>query len=187
MASSAGEGKAFGVLLDMAEIWELYVAKLLHVSLPGSRVVHTGRATVHIRSLLTADGDELGSLRPDVLIFDHDGRCRAIADAKYKTTRANAFNRTGVVTDDLYQLSAYLAGFGDPTSRLDGFLIYPGDPEGQIVRRLAPKNPWRVASTPSRRLWFVSVNCGGEADGEQPGESERMMNDLIRAAILDGP
>lgn len=186
MASSAGEGKAFGVLLDMAEIWELYVAKLLQVGLPGLRVVHTGRAIEHIRSLLIADGDELGSLRPDVLILDHEGRCRAIADAKYKTTRAHALNRTGVVTDDLYQLTAYLAGFGDPASRLDGFLIYPGDPEGQVVRRLAPKNPWRVASTPLRQLWFVSVNCGDEADGEKPGESERMMNSLIRAAILNG-
>ncbi|WP_458196472.1 5-methylcytosine restriction system specificity protein McrC [Bradyrhizobium sp. UFLA05-153] len=163
MASSAGDGKAFGVLLDMAEIWELYVAKLLQVSLPGLRVVHRGRATEHIRSLLIADGDELGSLRPDVLIFDHEGRCRAIADAEYKTTRAHALNRIGVVTDDLYQLTAYLAGFGDPASRLDGFLIYPGDPEGQVARRLGPKNPWRVASTPSRQLWFASVNCGRRA------------------------
>ncbi|BBZ99836.1 5-methylcytosine restriction system specificity protein McrC [Bradyrhizobium diazoefficiens] len=187
MASSAGEGKAFGVLLDMAEIWELYVAKLLQVGLPELRVVHTGRATEHIQSLLIADGDELGSLRPDILIFDHENRCRAIADAKYKTTRVQASNRKGVATDDLYQLTAYLAGFGDPTWRLDGFLIYPDDPEGQVVRRLAPKNPWRVASTPSRQLWFVSANCGDEADGEKPGESERMTNSLIRAAILGGP
>ncbi len=187
MASSAGEGKAFGVLLDMAEIWELYVAKLLQVSLPELRVVHTGRVTEHIRSLLIADADELGSLRPDILMFDYGDRCRAIADAKYKTTQAQASNRKGVATDDLYQLTAYLAGFGDPTSRLDGFLIYPDDPEGQVVRRLAPKNPWRVASTPSRQLWFVSANCGGEPDGEKPDESERMMNSLIRAAILGRP
>jgi McrBC 5-methylcytosine restriction system component len=61
IASAGGEGKAFGVLLDMAEIWELYVAKLLQVSLPGLRVNHTGRAKRHIQSLLVADGDELGS------------------------------------------------------------------------------------------------------------------------------
>jgi 5-methylcytosine-specific restriction endonuclease McrBC regulatory subunit McrC len=54
IASAGGEGKAFGVLLDMAEIWELYVAKLLQVSLPGLRVNHTGRAKRHIQSLLVA-------------------------------------------------------------------------------------------------------------------------------------
>ena len=186
MASSAGEGKAFGVLLDIAEIWELYVAKLLQVGLPGLRVIHTGRATERIRTLLITEGDEFGSLRPDIVISDHQGRCRAIADAKYKTTRISALNRTGVVTDDVYQLTAYLAGFGDPASRLDGFLIYPADPEGQVARRLAPKNPWRVASAPLRRFWFVSVNCGDEPDVEKPSDSERVMSSLIRAAILNG-
>jgi 5-methylcytosine-specific restriction endonuclease McrBC regulatory subunit McrC len=149
MTSSSGDSKAFGVLLDMAEIWELYVAKLLQVGLPGLSVQHTGHTMEHIRSLLIANGDELGSIRPDILISDHQGRCRAIADAKYKTTRINSVNRTGVITDDLYQLTAYLSGFGDPGS-LDGFLIYPEDPEGQVSPRLARRNPWKVASAPQR-------------------------------------
>jgi 5-methylcytosine-specific restriction enzyme subunit McrC len=184
MSSSEGEGKAFGVLLDMAEIWELYVAKLLQVSLPGLRVDHTGRSSQHIQSLLISDGDEFGSLRPDIVITDHRGRCRAIADAKYKTTRINVFNRTGVIADDLYQLTAYLSGFGDPVSRLDAFLIYPTDVEGQVVRRLAPKNPWRVASAPLRRLWFLSANCEQGIDIEMLSESELAMCSLIHKAIL---
>ena len=185
MASSGGEGKAFGVLLDMAEIWELYVAKLLQVSLPGLRVNHTGRATEHIRSLLIAEGDDFGSLRPDIIISDHQGRCRAIADAKYKTTRINTRNRTGVLTDDLYQLSAYLSGFGDPASRLDGFLIYPADADGQVTRRFAPKNPWKLASAPLRRLWFVSTDSKPNADVGTLNESEQMMASLIHSAIID--
>ena len=185
IASAGGEGKAFGVLLDMAEIWELYVDKLLQVSLPGLQVNHTGRAKGHIQSLLVADGDELGSLRPDILIYDHQGRCRGIADAKYKTTRINAFSRTGVSTDDLYQLTAYLAGFGEPTSRLDGFLIYPADTEGQIARRFAPKNPWKVVSTPQRRLWFISTDSDHEVDVDTLKASERAMSSLIHNAIID--
>jgi len=43
MAVSGGDRKAFGVLLDMAEIWELYVAKLLQKGLASLRVSHTGR------------------------------------------------------------------------------------------------------------------------------------------------
>jgi 5-methylcytosine-specific restriction enzyme subunit McrC len=185
MSSSGGERKAFGVLLDMAEIWELYVAKLLQISLPGLRVNHTGRAAEHIRSLLIADGDEFGALRPDIIISDHQGHCRAIADAKYKTTRINSFNRTGVITDDLYQLTAYLSGFGDPASRLDGFLIYPTDAEGQVARRLAPKNPWKIASASKRHLWFVSIDCEHEADVEKLSDSERAMTTLIHGSIIN--
>jgi len=73
-----------------------------------------------------------------------------VADAKYKTTRINASNRTGVVTDDLYQLTAYLSGFGDPASRLDGFLIYPADDGGQVAWRLSPNDPWKVSSADVR-------------------------------------
>ena len=116
----------------------------------------------------------------------HIGRVAAF-DLPTQVLRLSALNRTGVVTDDLYQLTAYLAGFGDPASRLDGFLIYPADPEGQVARRLVPKNPWRVASAPLRRFWFVSVNCGDEPDVEKPSDSERVMSSLIHAAILNGP
>jgi len=140
-----------------------------------------------MRSLLVTEGDQFGSLRPDVVVSDHRGLCRAIADAKYKTARTNATNRTGVVTDDLYQLTAYLAGFRDPASRLDGFLIYPADPEGQAARRLALRNPWRVASTPLRGLWFISVDCGDQADVEKLSRSEQAMTNLMHAVILNAP
>lgn len=185
MAASGGEGKAFGVLLDMAEIWELYVAKLLQVGLPGLRVSHTGRATEHFRWLLRSatDDDKFGSLRPDIIIADHQERCLAIADAKYKTNRISAGNRTGVITDDLYQLSAYLSGFGDPASRLDGFLIYPADGGGQVARRLSPKNPWKLSSAPQRNLWFISTDCGSEEDVQTMSDSERSMTSAIHRAI----
>jgi 5-methylcytosine-specific restriction enzyme subunit McrC len=183
IASSGGTDKTFGVLLDMAEIWEIYVAKLLQVRLPGFRVRHTGRAAEHIGSLLIADGDTLGSLRPDILISDHQGRCRAIVDAKYKTTRTSSINRAGVVTEDLYQLAAYLSGFGDPASRLDGFLVYPDDLEGQVSRRLAPKSPWKLAACAERRLWFVSTDSGHEPNTEIYSDSEVAMTALILRAI----
>jgi 5-methylcytosine-specific restriction enzyme subunit McrC len=185
MAASGGHGKAFGILLDVAEIWELYVAKLLQIGLPALRVSHTGRATEHFRWLLSsaADGDKFGSLRPDIVIADHQGRCLAIADAKYKTNRINASNRTGVITDDLYQLSAYLSGFGDPTSRLDGFLIYPADEGGQVASRLSPKNPWTLSSAPQRNLWFLSTDCGVDADAHALTDSERSLANTIQGAI----
>jgi len=185
-AASGGESKAFGVLLDMAEIWELYVAKLLQIALPGLRVSHTGRSTDNFRYLLTSVGGEtLGSLRPDILILDSHDRCLGIADAKYKTNRINSYNRTGVVTEDLYQLAAYLSGFGDPGSRLDGFLIYPADEEGQVFRRLSPKNPWTLTSAPQRNLWFLATDGGADArtDTATLTEAERELTSLIQTAL----
>lgn len=186
IAASGGESRTFGVLLDMAEIWELYVAKLLQIGLPGLRVSHTGRSNHHFRHLLTSvNGDFFGSLRPDILISDSFNRCLGIADAKYKTNRIRGDNRTGIVTEDLYQLAAYLSGFGDPGRRLDGFLIYPADNEGQVFRRLSPKNPWTLTSVPQRRLWFLATGDGTD-DQENvatPTEAERRLASLIQTAL----
>ncbi len=183
--ATGGEAKAYGILLDMAEIWELYVAKILHIGLPGWRVAHTGRATKHFRWLLTgAGGETFGSLRPDIVILDSQDRCLGIADAKYKTTRLNARNATGALREDLYQLAAYLSGFGDPDKRLDGFLIYPDDPEGEVVRRLYPKSPWKMASAPRRNLWFLAADGGVDTDMVSMTESERIIASTVRTAML---
>jgi hypothetical protein len=93
-------------------------------------------APEHFRWLLSsaADDDKFGSLRPDIVIADHQGFCLAIADAKYKTNRINASNRTGVITDDLYQLSAYLSGFGDRLRAWTDFLFIPPTKEAKWLR-----------------------------------------------------
>jgi 5-methylcytosine-specific restriction enzyme subunit McrC len=183
-AAGTGESKAFGVLLDMAEIWELYVAQLLQIGLAGLRVSHTGRSTEHFRWLLSSatNDEKIGSLRPDIIIQDFQERCLGIADAKYKTTRINSVNQTGVAREDLYQLAAYLSGFGSPDSRLDAFLIYPEDGNGQVSRRLSSKNPWRVSSEPERNLWFISagVDC---TDVTTLSAGELLVTNLIQAAI----
>jgi 5-methylcytosine-specific restriction enzyme subunit McrC len=184
--ATGGDANAFGVLLDMAEIWELYVAKIVQIGLPGLKVSHTGRTKEHLWWLLRSEisDDKFGSLRPDIIITDHRERCVAIADAKYKNNRINAGNRTGVITDDLYQLTAYLSGFGEPEAHLDGFLIYPADEEGQVAKRLSPKNPWKVSSSPYRNLWFVSTDCGSNADTNAMTESEHALTALIKKAIV---
>jgi 5-methylcytosine-specific restriction enzyme subunit McrC len=182
--ATGGEAKTYGILLDMAEIWELYVARLLQVGLPGLRVAHMGRTTKHFRWLLTGvGGATFGSLRPDIVILDAFNRCFAIADAKYKTTRINAGNASGVLREDLYQLAAYLSAFGDPASQLDGFLIYPDDPEGVIARSLAPKNPWRFAATAQRNLWFLAAS---NDESSLLAEDERALAERVREALVGG-
>jgi 5-methylcytosine-specific restriction enzyme subunit McrC len=129
------------------------------------------------------NGENFGSLRPDIVIQDHHERCLAVADAKYKTTRIKALNRTGIVREDLYQLTAYLSGFGDPGSRLDGFLIYPDDEDGQVAKLLSPNNPWRISSEPERNLWFISAGCGDGGSVTGLNDSEQLVTSIVRAGI----
>jgi 5-methylcytosine-specific restriction enzyme subunit McrC len=182
---AASDGKAFGILLDMAEIWELYVAKVLQVGLLELHVMHTGRLRENFHWLLgnRFDNDKVGSLRPDIMINDYQRRCVAIVDAKYKTTRLNSVNRTGVVTEDLYQLTAYLSAFGETDRRMDGFLVYPSDELGQIDGRLAPKNPWSLTANSNRNLWFVSTDWSEHSDVDSLVGAEQLLTKTVQAAI----
>jgi 5-methylcytosine-specific restriction enzyme subunit McrC len=182
---ATGGRKVFGILLDMAEIWELYIAKLLQLGLSGFRVVHCGRTREHFRWLFhsAVDEDTLGSLRPDIVIADNQGRLVGLADAKYKTTTPSARNRAGVAREDLYQIASYLSGFGDPESRLDGFLIYPSDEHGEVTNRLTFKNPWTLSSAPRRNLWFLSTTPTAAAQCEALSDTEKRMARVIHAVI----
>ena len=162
----------------MAEVWELYVAKVLQLGLTGYRVEHTGRTREHFRWLFRSEIDDgmlLGSLRPDIIITDDRERFLAVADAKYKNTKIRDGTLTGVAREDLYQISAYLSGFGEPKSRLDGFLIYPTDNEGEVSKRLTPRSSMdsRLNSL-SEALVFLSGNrdCRGSRTNTQQARSQ---------------
>jgi 5-methylcytosine-specific restriction enzyme subunit McrC len=179
-----GNAKSHGLLLDMAEIWELYVAKILQAGLPGFRVLHTGRAYYNFKWLLISEtGKPLQPLRPDILILDDSDRCLGIADAKYKNTRVRTENVNGVVRDDLYQLAAYLSGFGNADNKLDGFLIYPEDQSGQVARMLAPNNPWSFTSGHNRTLWFLSVDGTDSHQASGMTSHEQSLVDQIGMAL----
>lgn len=186
--STTGASKSFGVLLDMAEIWELYVAKVLQAGLPGLTVEHTGRTRTHQYWLLGNNIDSAveGSLRPDIVIADHRKHCVAIVDAKYKTTRLNEHNQTGIRADDLYQITAYLSAFGNDDGRLDGFLVYPEDELGKVARRLAPRNAWHLTAAPTRRVWFVSAEVERQADQTALTASELRLSAIVQAALAAG-
>jgi hypothetical protein len=120
----------------------------------------------------------------DVIIVDHRERLVALADAKYKTTTPGARNRAGVAREDLYQIaSSYLAGFGDPESRLDGFVIYPASEPGEVTNRLTPKNPWTLSSAPRRVLWFLSTGTTGSGQRESLSDAERGMAGAVQTVI----
>ena len=111
----------FSYFVDIAEIWELYLIKLLQKNLsPDYRVF----------SLNTGDGDSLFNsdyrkIRPDIII-ERNGAVVMIIDAKYKNYRS--FGRTaalGISTEDLYQMITYLYHYGYESKPIIGLFVAP--------------------------------------------------------------
>jgi 5-methylcytosine-specific restriction enzyme subunit McrC len=150
--AASAEGKSEGLLVDVAELWELFVCKAIAASLPKLRVEHGTRAT-ETTWLLTSTTDArtgLGRLKPDVLI--RDGKdVVVVADAKYKRLenrwpeRPQGFDRA-----DLYQLITYLARHS-PAGRALGVLVFPQSDEqpgaaDPPYATAEAKGPWLLPS-----------------------------------------
>lgn len=149
LTSGAGDDTS-GVLVDVAELWELFLLHCARRALGESRVEH-GTAASSGAFLLVSGSDvtaRMGRLKPDLLILDAQGRERAVVEAKYKRLRDSAERPNGVDRGDLYQLTAYLAGHDAPY----GALAYPpADDEA----RAAYFGPWRTAS--GQRVEFLRL------------------------------
>ncbi|MBK8119961.1 MAG: hypothetical protein IPK39_12925 [Sulfuritalea sp.] len=124
-AGASDEGQCKGVLLDVAELWELYVLAALRRAWPGMDVAHGTRGANH-RPLLRNDrGVPLGILKPDAIV-GRGGQIVAIVDAKYKRLWPSAWN-PAPQREDMYQLVAYMTRYGDPRNITQGVLVYPFD------------------------------------------------------------
>lgn len=172
-SSAEGSKNVLGVLIDIAEIWELYVYHLLRSSLTDFEVVHTGRDTSTSNHLLRSEqtGEMLGRLKPDVLILElRTNRLLAVLDAKYKTTTPTSERPHGILREDLYQMAAYLSAFGQSTERVSGGLIYPATNDTPNIIALQSKSPWRLSAT-GRKVWFWGLSC-------QPSGSHLSLSEL---------
>jgi 5-methylcytosine-specific restriction enzyme subunit McrC len=140
--TSGASDDTSGVLIDVAELWELFLLHCARRAFGESRVAH-GAATSSTAFLLSSVADpsvRIGRLKPDLLISDRRGRERAVLDAKYKRLRSSAERPHGVDRGDLYQLAAYMSAHEVP----QGALAYPPAPEDQATG--ADLGPWRLAS-----------------------------------------
>lgn len=149
LTSGAGDDTS-GVLIDVAELWELFLLHCARRALGESSVEH-GTGTASTAFLLASDSDataRMGRLKPDLLIRDAHGRECAVIDAKYKRLRNSAERPNGVDRGDLYQLTAYLAGHDVPY----GALAYP---PAEDKARAADLGPWRTAS--GQRVEFLRL------------------------------
>ena len=162
MSSTAdGQRDVLGVLVDMAEVWELYVYQLLRANLLDLEVMHAGRAVENEAYLLRSTVMEarLAGLKPDILVRPFgSNRILTILDAKYKSTTRQPDRPSGVQREDLYQMNAYLSALGPPEGPVSGALVYPEDREKSEIPRLLEASPWSIAC-PQSSLWFLGIDC----------------------------
>jgi len=141
-------------LLDMAQLFERFIGKLLKtLAPPGLRVVDQ-----HTISYYTAPpGQTAPRLRPDFMIRDEEGRLVTIVDSKYKF-----FDRRPVDVGDLYQLTIYGLADAPVTGRV--VALYPAStgPAGDGFGLLPPGRfrarrgyVYGVKGTPGRELQVV--------------------------------
>jgi 5-methylcytosine-specific restriction enzyme subunit McrC len=154
-------GAAEGILVDVAELWELFVVNCARRAVPvGHRVEHgttAGRRDYLLRSEATRSG--MGRLKPDVLVL-RGNQVTAVIDAKYKRLAFSQERPSGVDQADLYQLAAYASQY-EPEHV--AALVYPNDRDTEPARA-ETQGPWRGGDSTFlfQRLPTESTACQGE-------------------------
>lgn len=136
LRSSAAAERVEGLLIDVAELWELFVVHCARRAFSHGTVTH-GTHLQEGRTLLRSrDGTRtLGRLYPD-LVVGPVARPDAIIDAKYKPLAG----ARGVDREDLYQLSTYL--MAARPGRPAGMLAYPELPDAGGPSWQEAAGPW---------------------------------------------
>ena len=150
-------GETKGVLLDVAELWEMYVLSVLRKAATPLSVKHATRERDASKKLLWSDinGQGLGTLIPDAILYARND-VQAVADAKYKSLHPSANAPNGPQREDLYQMAAYLGRFVPPDGRATwGVLAYPQDPSRPSVPQAEQFSPWSLHG--GRKVIFTTL------------------------------
>ncbi len=136
--TSSSRADASGVLIDVAELWELFLVHCARRAFGAGRVEHgtAEREGTHLLHSQSHPGAQLGRLKPDILIRTPTGALQAVIDAKYKRLRSWQGSPSGVDRGDLYQLTSYLSGHDVPL----GALAYPPHKTDQAAAE--QHGPW---------------------------------------------
>lgn len=156
-ADTNASGDTKGVMLDVAELWEMYVLSVLRKASAPLRVTHGTRDDSATKRLLYSDisGGGLGTLIPDAILFS-GSNIRGVVDAKYKSLHPSASSPNGPQRDDLYQMAAYLGRFQSPAGMVTwGFLAYPFDPSKPDTPQAEQKSPWSLDA--QKKIRFVTL------------------------------
>jgi 5-methylcytosine-specific restriction enzyme subunit McrC len=129
-----------GVLIDVAELWELFLVHCAKRAFGASMVTHGTqlREARYLLHSITYPGATLGRLYPDLIVGPLDTPA-VIIDAKYKPLA----DPRGVDREDLYQLTSYLTAH--PTSPqplgMLAFTAFPGQAQFSAAEE---HGPWHL-------------------------------------------
>ncbi|MFC0281079.1 hypothetical protein ACFOHK_15530 [Falsigemmobacter intermedius] len=173
LASRVSEdGQCTGILLDVAEIWELFVLNAMRRAWGAQGVSHGTRDYGETRSLLrTESGQGLGLMKPDFLV-KATGGSRLVADAKYKRLHSFPPLLPAPQREDLYQIAAYAGRWN-----CNALLIYPEDQTQGGIPEIEQSGPWGLEG--GQKVFFITL----PADLEQAAvklESYLKCSDLPR-------
>lgn len=170
-AFQAEAGPCDGLLLDVAELWELFLLQATRDAFPNDVVEHgTPEGDDEERTYLFTNAQQsrgVGRLKPDIVVRRPDGSVRAVLDAKYKPLAFRRPDRLdGVDRADLYQLASYLSRY-DRDGHAAGALLYPAAlvAEGQAPARAQEGNPWSIEGRWS--IYFATVPVTREAAAQR--------------------
>ena len=144
-----------GLLIDVAELWELFLLACAGQATDDT-VIHGTRTAVD-RTLITSTVEPrqgLGALYPDIIVKAASPSTCLVIDAKYK----RLIEPRGVDRADLYQVYAYAQAFEAQRA----LLAYPETRRGQS--RAESLGPWRGANTTLfefQRLPVTTSECIG--------------------------
>ncbi|TWT91630.1 5-methylcytosine restriction system specificity protein McrC [Neorhodopirellula pilleata] len=184
-STSRGQRDVMGALVDMAEVWELYIYHLLRTGLPDLRLRHTGRDQVNEGHLFHSSVDQtsVGGLKPDILAYRrYENTLLGVIDAKYKLTTPSEQRPNGLLREDLYQINAYVTAFSNNASCISGALVYPSPSEA--FDRLSDANPY-FSATSSASVYFVGLGTEEESQHQvrYTAEEQRFLATIRRMLV----
>jgi 5-methylcytosine-specific restriction enzyme subunit McrC len=149
LSFQADAGPCDGLLLDVAELWELFLLAATRDAFPDATVEHGTADMDDEKTYLLSSPSQrrgMGRLKPDIVVRSRDGELLAVIDAKYKRLAYRKPDRPdGVDRADLYQLTSYLCRY-DPEGNAIGALLYPEglqDPD-HVTARAQAHGPWSI-------------------------------------------
>jgi 5-methylcytosine-specific restriction enzyme subunit McrC len=124
---------SFSYFLDIAELWENYLLKILQKNLPSFNIYSPNE-----KGGISLFDDGSREIRPDIII-EQNGKVVAVLDAKYKW-----YNKIGkyanidnsVSRDDLYQMTTYLYHYGKDNEKIVGLFVSPINQSEEVPKAL---------------------------------------------------
>lgn len=171
-AESYSEGKKADVsyFIDVAELWEMYLLKLLQRKLPDEYRVYSPNAQ-NGEYLLEKNAREI---RPDIII-EKANRVVMIIDAKYKWyENFGKTAKTGVSREDLYQMVTYLYHYGQEETTIAGIFSSPApNPDKHEV--------YSFSNNPNHQIGLLNLDiekCGEDTE-KLHEEEDTYINSII--------